>query len=177
MIYFILSLSIILLALLYNYLKYSNAKAELEKVKNHFIINCQKNFDGNIAQYNKLSENQKQFLDNLSMYIGCNNLLHLLNKKMYDIFCLDMKKVNRSNQLNKLSYKFKDYYCVKDIYDVLYFVDKQYHEYIKNHKDLNFELLNINLFGKEHIGDDELLNMVLNMTLKDFVITFSSLQS
>lgn len=175
MIYFILSLSTILLVLLYNHLKYNNAKVELEKVKKHFIFNCKKDFDGDFTQYNKLSENQKLFLDNLSEYLSCNNLPYLLNRKIYDIFCLKIKNENQSNQLSKISYKFKNYYCVNDIYDLLYFIDNQYHEYIKNHKDLNFKILNTTLFGKEKIDDDELLNMVLNMTLKEFTVTFSTL--
>jgi hypothetical protein len=160
---------------LYDYLRYNNAKKELVKIRNHFMHNCKKSLNIKNNSYNELSKNQKSFLKNLSVYIDCNQLPYLLNTKMYNIFCLNSKEINQSKQLRKLSYRFKSYYCVSDIFIVIEFIDKQYHEYINSNKVLNFKSFNTSLFGKEHIDDDELLNMILSMTLKEFIIAFSPL--
>lgn len=171
MIYVVLGIAIVLFALLYNHLRYKDALLAVEKLKDHLKKNCENSMDSNHIVHDKFSKSQKLFLDNFSKYMECNKLLYQLDLKMHDIFCLKIKKINR---LDKLAYKFEDYYCI-DVYRIIDFLDDLYHKYSINNKNLNFNTFNIQLFGKENIDDDELLSIILKMTLKEFIVNFAVL--
>jgi hypothetical protein len=172
----ILALSLIMFALIYNYIKYNSAKKELKKIKYHIANNCKKSLPNNQIKYDDIAESQKLFLDDLSRFLECNNLPNLLNKKMYEIFCVDSQYINQSKGLKELAYKYKNFYCSNDIFDILYYIDRHYHKYNLEHNNKDSKTLNMKLFGREHIEDEELLNLILNMTLKEFVNRFSLLE-
>ncbi len=171
----ILALSLIIFALIYNYIKYNSAKKELKKIKYHIANNCKKSLPNNQIKYDDIGESQKLFLDDISRFLECDNLPNLLNKKMYEIFCVDSQYINQSKGLKELAYKYKNFYCANDIFDILYYIDRHYHKYNLEHNNKDSKMLNIKLFGRGHIEDEELLNLVLNMTLKEFVNRFSLL--
>lgn len=176
MIYFVLGVSIVMLALLYNHFMYKDAMNTVDKLKDYLQKNCENSITPSLNLYNELSKEQRLFLDKFSKYMECNKLLYQLHLKMHDIFCLDIKKIEQTNRLDKLTYKYEDYYCANDVYEILYFIDNLYEKYLKSNKNLNYKAFNVQLFGKEIIDDNELLNYILKMTLKEFVITFSVLR-
>ncbi|WP_169308520.1 hypothetical protein [Nitratifractor salsuginis] len=145
----------------------------MSEIEKHFAEICKKDISYIPEEYNLLSKKQKHFLDNLSKYLNCEKLPYLLDKKIYNIFCLSIKNINIT--LNKFLFRHNNHYCSHAVYDLLYFIDRQYQKYIEINKDINLHALNTKLFGKEKIDDEELLHTILDMTLKDFVIRFSVL--
>ena len=66
MIYFVLGIAIVIFLLIYNHLRYKDALMLVEKLNNHFKKNCENMMDSNHTLYDKLSKNQKLFLDDFS---------------------------------------------------------------------------------------------------------------
>ena len=157
---------IIVLFIVYDKLKYNNARHCLNLLYKHYKSLC--HTTSNIKEYSQFSEKKKMFIEDLGNHIGCTNIKNVLHLKINEIFCI--KYTDLSNKCNKLVHLFDKYYCVSNIYELQHYIEKLYDDFINIHKDYDTIALNKKIFGKDYLeNDDDLINTILEVTLHDLI--------